>query len=331
VFENSGSNTYVSILSHNNFNSAVGFGSNISRSAARLAWNHDSQNFSLATNIPSAFLTFGTGNETERMRITSDGLVGIGTTTPSASFHVSSSTQENGAIIEVSSSLTASAALRVTQVGSGNAILVEDSSNPDSTPFVVTAAGNVGIGLTNPSSPLHTKGNFSLGTGGASPTQGAFNWITAFNTYTFGNSGGDRGLQIGVNVTLDEGGGTAGAVISGRGATDGAGLVLNGSTLSTSNTALSSSKDLVITSTGNIGLGINTPSYKLDVSGSARITSSLYLPGLTSSPEVNVVLINTSSGQLYYTASSAIGGGGGGGGGTNLGLVYAVSLGYLMP
>jgi hypothetical protein len=134
VFENSGSNTYVSILSHNNFNSAVGFGSNISRSAARLAWNHDSQNFSLATNIPSAFLTFGTGNETERMRITSGGLVGIGTT---------------------------------------------------------------------------------------------------------------------------------------------------------------------------------TPQYLLDVSGSARITSSLYLPGLTSSPEVNVVLINTSSGQLYYTASTAFGGGGG--------------------
>lgn len=46
-------------------------------------------------------------------------------------------------------------ALRVTQTGSGNAILVEDDTNPDATPFVVTANGNVIIGdtatETNPS------------------------------------------------------------------------------------------------------------------------------------------------------------------------------------
>ena len=44
------------------------------------------------------------------------------------------------------------AALRVTQLGTGNAILVEDSANPDSSPFVVTAAGDVGMGRSSPSS-----------------------------------------------------------------------------------------------------------------------------------------------------------------------------------
>ena len=44
VFENSGSNTFVSILSHTGYSSGVGFGSNVSRSAARLLWNHDSHN-----------------------------------------------------------------------------------------------------------------------------------------------------------------------------------------------------------------------------------------------------------------------------------------------
>lgn len=39
-------------------------------------------------------------------------------------------------------------ALRVTQTGSGNALLVEDSANPDSSPFVVTAAGDVGVGTS---------------------------------------------------------------------------------------------------------------------------------------------------------------------------------------
>ena len=47
----------------------------------------------------------------------------------------------------VISGSTASDALRITQTGSGNALVVEDSSNPDSTPFVVDASGNVGIGI----------------------------------------------------------------------------------------------------------------------------------------------------------------------------------------
>jgi hypothetical protein len=50
------------------------------------------------------------------------------------------------------------AALRVTQLGSGNAFLVEDSANPDSTPFVVTAAGDVGIGTTAPGQKLDVIG-----------------------------------------------------------------------------------------------------------------------------------------------------------------------------
>lgn len=46
------------------------------------------------------------------------------------------------------------AALRITQLGTGNALLVEDSTNPDSTPFVVTAAGDVGIGTNSPAYKL---------------------------------------------------------------------------------------------------------------------------------------------------------------------------------
>jgi hypothetical protein len=45
-------------------------------------------------------------------------------------------------------------ALRITQTGTGNALEVEDSSNPDATPFVVSAAGDVGIGTNTPSNKL---------------------------------------------------------------------------------------------------------------------------------------------------------------------------------
>ena len=42
------------------------------------------------------------------------------------------------------------AALHITQLGTGNALLVEDSANPDSSPFVVTADGTVIRGYTSP-------------------------------------------------------------------------------------------------------------------------------------------------------------------------------------
>jgi len=48
---------------------------------------------------------------------------------------------------------SASAALTVTQTGAGNAFVVEDETSPDSTPFVVTASGQVGIGVV-PTSKL---------------------------------------------------------------------------------------------------------------------------------------------------------------------------------
>jgi len=56
---------------------------------------------------------------------------------------------------------SASAALTVTQTGAGNAILVEDSASPDSTPFVVSSSGRVGIGTTSPAALLSMSGDVS--------------------------------------------------------------------------------------------------------------------------------------------------------------------------
>jgi len=61
---------------------------------------------------------------------------------------------------------TTSAALRITQLGTGNALLVEDSSNPDSSPFVITASGDVGIGTSSPARRLqvsNTSGDSYIG------------------------------------------------------------------------------------------------------------------------------------------------------------------------
>jgi hypothetical protein len=54
-------------------------------------------------------------------------------------------TASSPSVISVNSS---SNALRITQVGAGNALLVEDSANPDATPFVIDASGRVVVGNT---------------------------------------------------------------------------------------------------------------------------------------------------------------------------------------
>lgn len=65
-------------------------------------------------------------------------------------------TGNNGLIVTNNSS---NDAVRITQTGTGNALVVEDSANPDSSPFVVDASGNVGIGMTVPTKPLTVTGD----------------------------------------------------------------------------------------------------------------------------------------------------------------------------
>lgn len=90
-------------------------------------------------DMPGRLLFFttadGAASPTERMRITNAGNVGIGTSSP-------------GALLNVVAN-TATDAVRITQTGAGNAFMVEDSANPDATPFVVDAEGRVVRGNTS--------------------------------------------------------------------------------------------------------------------------------------------------------------------------------------
>lgn len=61
-----------------------------------------------------------------------------------------------GVVIDGSTTIPA---LRVTQTGTGAAILVDDSTNPDTSPFIVDAGGNVGIGTTAPAQLLDLTSN----------------------------------------------------------------------------------------------------------------------------------------------------------------------------
>jgi len=99
-------------------------------------------------SITSGNATFTTANVTT-LDLTNIEVTNIKAKDGTAAIAIADSTgvttQSTPAIISVNS---ASDALRITQVGAGNALLVEDSANPDATPFVVNADGRAIIGNT---------------------------------------------------------------------------------------------------------------------------------------------------------------------------------------
>jgi hypothetical protein len=129
-------------------------------------------------------LLFGTENSL-KMTINGDGNVGIGVgaATPTAKLHINNNT-------------------------TGATFLVEDSSNPDSTPFIIDTSGNVGIGTANPITKLHVSGNTLLSGGltatSISATTGFYSAGTSLESiiYNIANtSGGSAKIQPGSNIT----------------------------------------------------------------------------------------------------------------------------------
>jgi len=83
---------------------------------------------------------------------------------------------------------SATNALRITQTGAGNALVVEDSANPDSSPFVVTAAGDVGIGTNAPATKLDVSGTARVNS--VIAADGANGTVQFGSTSTYNITGG---------------------------------------------------------------------------------------------------------------------------------------------
>ncbi len=146
-------------------------------------------------------------------------------TPPSTNVTNSFSTNQ---VIDVSTSV---AALRVTQRGSGEALRIEDETNPDSTPFVITSAGNVGIGVSSPSGVLDINGRQN---------------IRGNAVLSFQNTGNTSGFDVGLL------GGTS----------DPIGYIFNRANsdiaFGTNNT-----ETMRLTASGNLGINVANATYRI--------------------------------------------------------------------
>ena len=87
--------------------------------------------------------------------------------------YVTTDTEQTITAAKVVSVSSSGNALRITQTGAGNALLVEDETNADATPFVIDANGNVVIGTLTPSTtayPLYVESTAGILTAGGSNT-----------------------------------------------------------------------------------------------------------------------------------------------------------------
>jgi hypothetical protein len=157
----------------------------------------------------------------------------------------------DGAVITAN---TSTDAVRITQTGSGNAIVVEDSTNPDATPFVVAGNGHVGIGTASPQAPLDIE---------------------------------NSGIRINANRIISSNSNDGSVSVFGGESLNGANIELYGSShvgspnmayidadVTYLRSADGASERMRITSSGNVGIGTATPSSKLHVAGDLTMSSA---------------------------------------------------------
>lgn len=81
----------------------------------------------------------------------------------------------DASVVNVNSTSTA---LRITQLGAGNALVVEDEANPDTSPFVIASNGTVIIGHTARVTQVNVLEVHSSAAINSSPAMGVYSWGT---------------------------------------------------------------------------------------------------------------------------------------------------------
>ena len=157
---------------------------------------------------------------------------------------------------------TPTPALKITQTGTGPVLRVQDSADPDATPFIIDNAGNVGIGTATPTQKLDVYTDAA-----------AVSTIVARNTvssvrFTMSASGDAQVTQTGA-YSLQF--------------------------------ATSNIERVRITDTGNVGIGVSTPTGLFQVAGGRSLfgpNSEVYAIG------VGFNQTRVAAGEVFYVGAS---------------------------
>lgn len=227
------------------------------------------------------YLALGSGN-TERVRINSSGNVGIGTTSPASKLHVVGDIRiTDSASIITSNGAGGSFDLGLLGGGSdpnayiyqrANGFLAIATNNTER--MRITSGGNVGIGTSSPSLPLHIYNS------GAALAY--FESTNANGVYTIWRNSGTSIGDVGAALGISGSGSASDFMIASR-----SGNMILGT---------GSSEKMRITSGGNVGINTTSPSYKFDVNGDIRSTGAI---------RVNTGTIDTA--LTFDTSAGAVG------------------------
>lgn len=233
----------------------------------------DANRLRIATNKSAAYIAFETGAQSEKMRITSDGNVGVGITNPSNKFvvfdskntstwntsaagnivtaqiHNADGTIGRAGVLELIQDYHSSVRLAGYKVDNTNywlsnfGISVRKLDTNMHQVFTIQYDGNVGIGTTSPSEKLAVSGgNISLTYNSNNPNVRVIDGtiITKLQSQSVGDTAGAIGTES--NHTLK---------------------------LITGNSAR-----VTIDTSGNVGIGTTSPQRTLDVNGNIRISAA---------------------------------------------------------
>jgi len=226
------------------------------------------------------------------------------------------------------------AALRITQLGTGNALLVEDSANPDATPFVIDADGRVLLGLatslTNAPDTGGTARAASFQQGAASfagsTIQNAFYSASAAGGPVFnlakskGSTVGSFGLLSSTDVMgrlqfvgSDDTAFLRGASISGEvDGTPGTGSMPGRLVFSTTADGASTPTERMrINNAGNVGIGTASPNASAILDAQST-TKGVRMPNMTTtqkndivSPAAGLMVFDTTLAKLCVYSGAA--------------------------
>jgi hypothetical protein len=260
--------------------------------AGSIQWTDDPVTIQLATilglntgelrMVGTSFMTF-LANGSERLRIASDGSIGISTSSPGAALDILRSTASSTTDAVQKWTWGGSSTLwglRLDQIHTGSAIdyafRIRNNSTTDINALYLQSSGNVGIGTSSPSAKLSVSGGgISVSGGGLSANTASYCGIQA----TSGTVQGQLAANAGGQVEL-------------RGVSN------HPLVFFTNNTEVGR-----FDASGNVGIG-GSPSYKLDVIGSATTSARVVSTGA----DANLYFTGTNaSASLWMTSSGGSG------------------------